>query len=276
MTAESKLADGAAAAAPLAGAQPTFLTRALGRPLVAKALAGIVILAVWELGVRAWAPVYVARPSGVVAVLTSVIASKAFLEAAGSTLGAVAEGLAVALVAGVAVGVAMGRSMAVDRLLRYYVFGLFAMPMVAILPLITLWFGYTAAARLAVTIFAAFFSIVMNAADGARAAPVEYLEVARSFRAPRWRIWLEIVLPSAMPHLLAGVRLGAARALIGAVVAEFFISVDGLGTFILFNSRSFRHNQAMVAVLVLAGCGVGFEALVDWATRRCLPWYRRG
>ncbi len=244
-------------------------------PLLVKLAAGVVLLAIWEVGVRLFAPAYVARPSAVAVVFFPVLTSPEFLSAAASTLGAVAEGLLIALVAGVALGVAMGRSFVLDRLLRYYVFALFAMPMVAILPLITLWFGYTSGARLATTVFAAFFSIAMNAADGARAVPPEYLEVARSFRTPSWRRWFDVVLPASMPYLLAGMRLAAARTLIGAVVAEFFVSVNGLGTYILFNSRSFRHNQAMVAVIVLAACGVGFEALVNQVTRRYLPWYRR-
>lgn len=260
---------------PLETAPGGGLARLAGSTLVVKLAAGAVLLLLWELGVRAGAPAYVARPSGVIAVLPSVITSGAFLSAAAATLGSVIEGLAIALALGIGVGIAMGRSFVVDRLIRYYVFGLFAMPMVAILPLITLWFGYTDAARLATTVFAAFFSIVLNAADGARAVPAEYLEVGRSFRAQRLRVLSDIVLPASMPYLLAGIRLAAARALIGAVVAEFFISVNGLGFFILFNSRSFRHNQAIVAVMVLAGCGVGFEALVNWMTRRYFPWYRR-
>lgn len=251
------------------------LARLAASPLAVRLAAGFALLALWEFGVRAWAPAYVARPTGVAAVFWSVVTSRDFLVATGATLASVAEGLAIALLAGVATGIAMGRSVAFDRLIRYYVFGLFAMPMVAVLPLITLWFGYTDGARLATTVFAAYFSIVLNAADGARAVPADYLEVAQSFRAPSWRVLLDIVLPASMPYLLAGVRLAAARALIGAVIAEFFISVPGLGTYILFNSRSFRHNQAIVAVMVLAGCGVGFDALVNWATRRYLPWYRR-
>jgi len=262
-------------ARPVEAAPSAGLARLAESTLVVRLAAGMVLLSVWELGVRAGAPAHVARPSGIVAVLPSVVTSGAFLSAAAATLGSVLEGLAIALVLGIAVGIAMGRSFVVDRLIRYYVFGLFAMPMVAILPLITLWFGYTDAARLATTVFAAFFSIVLNAADGARAVPPEYLEVGRSFRAPRLRVLTEIVLPASMPYLLAGIRLAAARALIGAVVAEFFISVNGLGFYILFNSRSFRHNQAMVAVIVLAGCGVGFEALVNWVTRHYFPWYRR-
>jgi hypothetical protein len=85
----------------------------------------------------------------------------------------------------------------------------------------------------------------------------------------------DIVLPASMPYLLAGFRLAAGRALIGAVVAEFFLSVGGLGYYILYNSRSYHHNEAFVGVLLLAGFGVGFELLVNWATRHFMPWYRR-
>ena len=76
--------------------------------------------------------------------------------------------------------------------------------------------------------------------------------------------------------LLAGRQCHrATRALIGAVVAEFFLSIGGLGYYILYNSRSYRHAQAFVGVLLLAAFGVGFELLVFWVTKRFMPWYRR-
>jgi NitT/TauT family transport system permease protein len=78
-----------------------------------------------------------------------------------------------------------------------------------------------------------------------------------------------------MPYLLAGFRLAAGRALIGTVVAEFFLSIGGLGYRILYNSRSYRHNETFVGVLLLAAFGVGFEVLVNWCTWRFMPWYRR-
>jgi ABC-type nitrate/sulfonate/bicarbonate transport system permease component len=89
-------------------------------------------------------------------------------------------------------------------------------------------------------------------------------------------VLLGIVLPSATPYLLAGFRLAAGRALIGAVVAEFFLSVGGVGYYILYNSRIYKHSEAFVGVLLLAAFGVGFELLVQWVTRRFMPWYRRG
>jgi ABC-type nitrate/sulfonate/bicarbonate transport system permease component len=89
-------------------------------------------------------------------------------------------------------------------------------------------------------------------------------------------VLLGIVLPASLPYILAGVRLAAGRALIGAVVAEFFLSIGGVGYYILYNSRSYHHNEAFVGVLLLAAFGVGFELLVTWATRHYMPWYRRG
>jgi ABC-type nitrate/sulfonate/bicarbonate transport system permease component len=244
-------------------------------PLVLKTVAGLVLLAMWEIVVRMLAPNYVARPSGIAMVFFSVIQDRQFLAAAGATLWAVVQGLVVSLIVGTVVGFVMGRVAVAEQGLRYYVNSLFATPMVAILPLVTLWFGYNADARLAVVVFASFFSVVISACDGARSVPLEYVEVARSFRARPLSTLLDIVLPSSLPYLLAGVRLAAGRALIGAVVAEFFVSIPGLGYYILYNSRTFKHNEAFVAVMLLVATGVGFEALVKWLTRRYLPWSRR-
>lgn len=238
-------------------------------------ITGCTLLLLWEIVVRAAAPAYVAKPSTVVMAIPSVVTDPIFLQATGATLAAVAEGLIIALTVGTIIGLLMGRSPAIERGIRHYVNGFYAMPMIVVLPLFSLWFGYSGATRIATIIFAAIFSIIINVADGARSVPREFLEVARSFRSDRLRMLIEIVLPSSTPYLLAGFRLAAGRALIGAVVAEFFLSIGGLGYFILYNSRSYRHNQAFVGVLLLAAFGVGFELLVKWSTRHFLPWYRR-
>jgi ABC-type nitrate/sulfonate/bicarbonate transport system permease component len=238
-------------------------------------LAGVAILTLWEVVVRLWAPGYVARPTGIALAVPTVMTNPAFWLAAGQTLAAVGQGLVIAFVAGTIVGAAMGRIRAVEGLLHLYINGFFAMPMVAILPLVTLWFGYSGDARLATIVFAAFFSIAVNVADGARAVPPEYMEVSRAFRGSAFSRIFDVILPSAVPYLLAGLRLAAGRALIGAIVAEFFAALPGLGYFILFHTRTFRHNEAFVAVAVLATAGVLFEFALAWATTKFLPWYRR-
>src|SRR5450631_105034 len=243
--------------------------------LVPRLITGLSILLVWETVVRAFAPAYVAKPSTVLLAIPRVIIDPAFLQALGATLAAVAEGLAITMVVGTVIGLLMGRSNTIDRMIRVYINGFNAMPMIIVLPLFSLWFGYSSAARIGTIIFAAIFAITMNVADGARSVPREYLEVSRSFRSGRLRMLTDIVLPASMPYLLAGFRLAAGRALIGAVVAEFFLSIGGLGFYILYNSRAYHHNEAFVGVLLLAGFGVSFELLVNWCTRHFMPWYRR-
>jgi ABC-type nitrate/sulfonate/bicarbonate transport system permease component len=241
-----------------------------------KLAGGLFILGSWELIVRALAPAYVARPSGIIRVLPATIFGRAILDGAGTTLWAVTQGLLIALVLGTIVGLAMGHLKVIERLLRIYVNGLNAMPMIALLPLLTIWFGYTSAARLATIVFAAFFPVAMNVTDGAQSVPSEYLEVARAYRARRRHIWFGVTLPSSLPYLLAGVRIAIGRALIGAVVAEFFISIDGLGFYILFQSRTFHHNEAFVAVLMLAAFAIANDALINRLTKRYMRWYRAG
>lgn len=260
-----------AIASTLAAPRRTFFAG----PIVPRIVAGIVILAAWEIVVRRFAPSYVATPLGVAAAFPSVVVSAPFVVALGQTLGAVAEGLAIAIVVGTFIGLLMGRSALGEQLLRHYINACYAMPMLVVLPLFSLWFGYTGVARLATIVFAAIFSIIVSVADGARSVPKDYIEVACSFGAGRMRMLFEIVLPASMPYFLAGLRLAGGRALIGAVVAEFFTAIGGLGYFILYNSRTFHHDEAFVAVLFLAAFGVAVDVLINWSTRRFLPWYRR-
>jgi len=268
---ESAVGVSAALAAPKV---PALGSRALGTALP-RLICGLVILLAWEFVVRALAPGYVAKPTTVVMAIPHVITDSVFLKATAASLTAVAEGLAVALVFGTIIGLLMGRMPMFERAIRHYVNGFYAVPMIIVLPLFSLWFGYSGATRIATIIFAAIFSIIVNVADGARSVPREFLEVARSFRSSRLRVLGEIVLPASMPYLLAGFRLAAGRALIGATVSEFFLSIGGLGYYILYNSRSYHHNEAFVGVLLLAAFGVSFELLVNWCTRHFMPWYRR-
>lgn len=261
----------------LATANPVSTARATAlNDLAIRVVAGIVILVLWEVLARAFAPPFVARPSGIAMAFPAVLSNPTFWTATKATLTAVFQGLAIAFVAGTIVGVGIGRIRAVDRVTSLYISGLFAMPLTAILPLFSLWFGYTSDARLAVVVFASFFSVVTNVSDGARAVPIEYIEVSRSFRGRPLSRLFDVILPASVPYILAGLRLAAGRALIGAVVAEFFVSIPGLGFFILFEARRFHHNEAFVGVALLAVAGVLFEMALRSSTTKWLPWYRRG
>jgi len=240
-----------------------------------KIIAGISILLIWQFSVMAFAPSFVAKPVNVILVFPKVMNDITFWISAQSTLWAVFQGLAIALLSGTIVGIAMGRVKVIDRLLNMYINGFYAMPMVAVLPLLTIWFGYDESARLATIIFAGFFSIAINARDGARSVPPEYLEVCKSYRAKSRHIWFDVTIFSSLPYLVAGFRLAAGRALVGAVIAEFFVAIDGLGMYILSNARSFKHNEAVVAVFALVLFGLAFESSVKWVLKHYMPWHRR-
>ena len=251
------------------------LDRAGGSTLALKLAGGFALLGAWEAVVREFAPRYVAKPSSVLTAIPQMLADPPFLQATWATLSAVMEGLAIALVAGTVVGLAMGRVQLVNRFLQFYVNGLYAMPMVAILPPFALWFGFGGATRLAIVIFAAFFPIALNASDGARSVPPEFLEVGRAYRARRRDVWFDITLMSALPYLIAGARLAAGRALNGTVLAEIYESIPGMGMYILANARGLKQNEAVVGVLLMCGLGLLFEGLMNWILRRWFPWYRR-
>lgn len=255
---------------------PASLTgRLLASPFAIKALTGIFLLGLWEFGTRAFAAPFVARPSNIAIEVPGVLVDAEFWSAAWGTLGSVIIGLTIAIVVGTLIGLLMGRIRTADRMLDFYVNGFYAMPMIAVLPLLTIWFGYDESARLATVVFAALFSVIMNVSDGARSVPAHYIEVGRAYRAGARDIWFHITLMSTIPYLIAGIRLAAGRALVGAVLAEIFASVDGLGMFILANARGLRQNEAAVGVLLLAAFGLLFEFAMNWVLRRYFPWYRR-
>ncbi len=247
----------------------------LRRPLVLRIVTGLVLFGLWEFIVRMWGAPFVVRPSGVIAALPGTLQDPKLWAMAWSSLSAVFLGLLISLVFGVIIGVAMGRVPWVNRVSELWVNAFYTMPMVAILPLLTMWFGFTEGARFAIIIFAALFSIILNVADGVRSVPREYIEVAQSFRARRMDIWFGISLFASVPYLIAGVRLAVGRALVGTVLAEIYASVEGVGYFILVNARSLEQNVAMCAVLILAAFGIIMDAIMGQTLKRWFPWYRR-
>jgi len=217
-----------------------------GQVAALRVAAGVAILAAWQICATAFAPNYIPRPSRTAAQIPSVLSNPQFLSGTASTLLAVIEGLIIAVLAGTVIGLVMGRLRDVDRALRLYVNSFYE----AALP------------------------ITFNVAEGGRSVSAGYVDVARAYRAPWWRVWTSVALPASLPYLLGGIDLAIGRALIGAVVAEFIAALNGAGYYILFNVRSFHQDDAVVAVCVLIAFVLALRGLVNLAVRRGLPWYQ--
>jgi len=264
----------------VAVAKPVRLSPAVQRTLI-RVATGVVLVFLWEVLIRWLAPAFVARPVTIARALPHVLAghvppaSPPFWGSLEATVIACAEGLAIGVVSGILVGLTMGRLRLADRLLRFYVNAFFAMPILAMVPLMVLWLGFSSSVRLAIVSLGAFLPICLNVYDGTRSLPAHYVEVAKTYHARWWNIWFGIALPASLPYVLAGFRLAVGRVLVGATVAEYVLSIKGLGYLIVYDSRTFHQDVMMVAVVVLALLGVTINLAADLATRRLLPWYRR-
>jgi ABC-type nitrate/sulfonate/bicarbonate transport system permease component len=247
-----------------------FLTRERAAPLVA----GVVLLVAWELYVRLYLPDFVASPSGILAAIPATVSDLSFWTDVAASLGAIVEGVAIGSAAGVLVGVAMGRVREIGWFLSVYIRALYALPLIALVPIVILWVGYQPAARLIIVAISTFLPVAVMTADGTRAIPKEHLDVGKMFGARTHQVWLGIALPSALPHIVAGIDLGIARGITNAIAVEVLASVSGMGMSVFTKSAELNENASLVYVLALAIFAVSVRALMTRARAALAPWYR--
>lgn len=249
---------------------PAWLTAERMAPFVA----GLAILAFWQIGVRAYLPSFVATPLGIVEALPSTVAAAEFWSDVAATLGAILEGVAIGSLAGILVGVAMGRVRELDWFLTPYIRALYALPLVALVPIVIIWVGYQPAARMSIVVISAFLPVAVTTADGTRGIPKEYIDVGKMFGARTRHFWFGIALPAALPYIVAGVEMGFARGITNAIAVEVLASVNGMGMAVFTKSAELDENASLVYVLCLALFAVSVRALITRGRHRLAPWYR--
>jgi NitT/TauT family transport system permease protein len=183
-----------------------------------------------------------------------------------------ALGYAIASVLGVAIGFAMAESATAKRVLQPWISGLYATPTIALAPLFILWLGIGIWSKVLVVIFLVLFPVTINTEAGLRTTSERLIEMLRSFGATPRQIFFKVSLPSAVPFILAGLKLGIGRGLIGVVVAELFGSRAGLGRLIAQSADAFNMPELFAGVVVLAAAGIGLTAGFSWLENRLVPW----
>ena len=133
-------------------------------------------------------------------------------------------------------------------------------------------FGIDAPSKMAVVFLLAIFPIVINTSTGMRSTDHVYIEAARSFCASRTQIFSKVLIPSALPFIVAGLRLGIGRGLVGVVIGEFIGARAGLGYLIFRSSQAFQIDAMWVGVFLLAGTGVVAVIVLQSVERRMAPW----
>jgi NitT/TauT family transport system permease protein len=231
-------------------------------------------LLIWELVSRVLVAnaLFLAAPTQIFAAIVALARSGELWRHLGISAVEFALGYSIASVLGIVAGLAMANNAVVRQAMSPWVSGLYATPTIALAPLFILWFGIGVWSKVLVVILLVFFPVVINTEAGLRTTSERLIEMLRSFGATPRQIFFKISLPSAVPFILAGLKLGIGRGLIGVVVAELFGSRAGLGRLISASADSFNMPELFAGVVVLAVAGILMTAGFTWLEARLVPW----
>jgi ABC-type nitrate/sulfonate/bicarbonate transport system permease component len=237
-----------------------------------RVLSVLAILAAWEVYGRSTDPVLFTYPTAVAQAGVDMVGDGTLPEALGQSLSVLVIGLGLGVLAGVALGLLGGRSRVAAALMDVPSIALYATPMVALVPVLVLWFGFGMQAKIVVVFLFVVFPVLINTGTGVREVDTRLEEVARSFCSREARMWRDLILPSSLPYIVTGIRIAIGRGLVGIVVAEFYTALAGLGFVIVANANQFRTDRVMVPVVVLMVLGVLLTKGVEFLERRLSPW----
>lgn len=214
-----------------------------------RAASFVAFLLLWEWAARVPISFNFPTPWATFTALIDLIQSGAILGATLTSLQSLLLGFGSAVIVGVPLGLVMGVVRPIGRVGRIYLDLLIALPTAALIPLVILSFGINIiSSAVIVFVFGAPF-VTLNAYGGVRDVRPRLLEMARSFDVSWRQLFVHVVLPGAMPMVLAGIRYGLSRAFVGLIVAELLLSPFGLGRLIMMSRSMFEHDR-MFAVVV--------------------------
>lgn len=235
----------------------------------------LLVLVIWEIYGRSVNPVLFTYPTAVFQALVELTLSGELWQYLQQSLLVLLFGFVSAVVVGIPLGVAMARYQWLDYAIDTYVNALYSMPMVAIVPLLVLWFGFDVKAKSVVVFLFCLFPILISTYQGVKSVDPRLLEVARSFRSSEAQLWRDLIIPSALPFIVAGLRLAIGRGLVGLVIAEFYTSIAGLGYMIVKYANSFQTDKLFVPIVVLMVLGVVMMEALKQLQARMAPWLRQ-
>lgn len=181
-------------------------------------------------------------------------------------------GYGLAAVVGIAIGMAMGRSPVVEKMLNPYVNFFQATPLIALVPLVVIWFGVNLQARVAITFILALWSIIINTSTGVKDTSPALLDVGRIYKLNALQVVLHVQLPNAVPHIFAGLRIALGKALIGVIIAQMEISITGLGGIVINYGNAFKTAYLLAGVVTASLVGVIAAVLLEVIRKRVFPW----
>lgn len=181
-------------------------------------------------------------------------------------------GMAISIIIAIPMGLIVGGVKWIDRLLSPYIWALYTLPRLILMPFVLLWVGINDSARVTLIVLSAVPAILVVVMEGVKTTDAGLLRAARSFGARRLDAVRAVVLPSMVPHIATGVRMGVSRGLLGLFIGELFTASSGIGFIMVTASRQFDSARVYLILFLFVGFSVALVGLTQWLESRASRW----
>lgn len=230
------------------------------------------VLIAWQLYASSVNPILLAPPTSVAKSMGHLFANGQMTSAIGISLEALAIGFSAGFVAAVSFGLIWARFKVVDWAAQPFISALWSTPLIALVPVYVLWFGFGLLCQVLIIASFTFFPVLLNTYQGATTVDRTFLDVAKSFRCNNRQMWRHVTLPSCVPYILAGLNVAVGHALTGMVIAEFYTNSTGLGGIVLLSTNTFQTAEAFAPIVVLMVIGILGIGSTRFLKRRFAGW----
>jgi NitT/TauT family transport system permease protein len=237
----------------------------------------VLLLVIWEalphlVTLSAGTRMYFTTPSRVGATLWNMMVTGTLWAPLGVSAAGFGVGLLLSIAVGLPLGVLLGRSRTLNAMFDPFITAFNATPRLVFLPLLMLWFGLGVWSKVVIVFIGALFPILINTYEGVRNADRVLINVVRSFGASEWDVARLVVVPNALPYIIAGLRLAIGRAVLGVVVAEFFGAEHGLGVVMVQAASRYQVDVVFAGLVVFAVLSLAMTGLVQLLEDRLSRW----
>ncbi|MBM4260189.1 MAG: ABC transporter permease [Deltaproteobacteria bacterium] len=242
------------------------------KPNTLRFLSVLTLTAAWEIAGRAGNARLLPPFSKVMSAWFDLLVSGQLFQALAISLQALVIGFLISLAIGVPLGLLMGRYRRLASFLDVYMTALLTVPMISFIPFLVIALGLGLHSRVWIVFLFAFVIIAINTAAGVRNVDPTLTEMAKSFGAKESELFAKVILPAALPMIMAGVRLGMGRAVLGMVTSEMILAVVGFGAMLMTFGASFNSPALFATILTIVLLAVALLALIQFLDRKLTPW----
>ncbi|RKU10518.1 ABC transporter permease [Candidatus Poribacteria bacterium] len=234
----------------------------------------LAVLGIWEAAVYFWGIRHFILPPPSKIVVTLFVEREQLLQHSLVTLQEMLFAFVLAVSIGIPLAVLMFEFPVLEKAFYPYVIGSQTVPVIAIAPLLVIWFGFGIASKVIMAAIIVFFAIVLNTLDGLRATDPDTVNLFRILRASRWQILWKVRMPSALPFIFSGAKIGISISTIGAVIGEWMGADAGLGYLMLYANGLAQTSLVFAAIFCLTFLGLSLFTLMALLERYAMPWRR--